>query len=159
MNRLRVGKYAVKTAYIVVWIVITAAIAGPLLGFLTPRISPQSVVGFGVDIQKIGPQLTKVFSDSSTLTQPHQINIPVYNWWIFPASASFTLKIIANGIVVYQTPTSSLSLGAFQSGKLTVPFQLSQSVVSQLSGKNITVGGSLVLGDPSYLWTLTVNFP
>jgi hypothetical protein len=139
-------------------VVITLVVAGPALGFLSPYAGPQYVVGFGLDLNAINPQLQQIFSGSN-FEGGHQITVPVHNEWFFPASASLSLELIAGGQVVYQTSTSTVNLAPFQSGSLVLSMQISPAVASELAGKDITVGGTLGFGAPSYLWSFNVTFP
>lgn len=155
-SKLRVAKYAVKAVSLLVSATIILALVGPPLGFLTQGRS-STYIGFSVDTGQLQSQLNSIFSNSADLTQPHEIKIPVHNAWIFPAHASMVIDLELSGNVVYET-TGAIALQAFQSGEMVVPFQLSTSELSQLQGKQITVGGGLSLGDPSYLWTITIPF-
>ncbi|MCL5068583.1 MAG: hypothetical protein M1368_09570 [Thaumarchaeota archaeon] len=156
MNKFRIAKYVVKFVSIFVTVIMILAIAGPPLGFLTQgRLSTN--IGFSVDTGQIQSQLNSIFSNGTDLTQPQQIAIPVHNAWVYTADASITLDLVVSGSVVYHT-SGNATLQPFQSGQIVIPFQLSQSELTQLEGNQITVGGSLSFGDPTYLWTVTVPF-
>ena len=152
------SKYVVRAVSLAISVVIILALAGPLLGFLTAghSSSPSSShIGFSIDTSAIQSQLNSIFSSASNVTQPHTISIPVHNDWIFPSDASLVISLQASGNTVYKT-SGTVSLNAFQSGEILMPFQLSQSELAQLQGQQITVGGSLSFGDPSYLWTVSI---
>lgn len=157
LRKLRVSKYAVKVVSLAISVIIILALAGPMLGFLTLGRSSTSSsnIGFSIDTSAIQSQFNSIFSNISNITQPHTISIPVHNDWIFPADASLVISLEVSGNTVYQT-SGTVSLQAFQSGAILMPFQLSQSELTKLQGNQITVGGSLSLGDPSYLWTISI---
>jgi hypothetical protein len=139
-------------------VIITLVVAGPALGFLTTYAAPQNPVGFGLDLQAINSQLQQIFNGPN-FEGSHSITIPVHNQWFFSATASLYLELVVNGQVLYNTGPSTVSLAPFQSGNLVLPFQISQALASQLAGKQITVGGALSFGAPSYLWNFNVTFP
>ncbi|MCL4519184.1 MAG: hypothetical protein M1587_08320 [Thaumarchaeota archaeon] len=155
-GKFRVAKYAVKVISLIISLIIILAIAGPPLGFLTQgRISTN--IGFSVDTSQIQSQMNAIFSSGTDLTQPHEIIIPVHNVWVFPADASVVIDLEVAGSIVYET-SGNVTLQAFQSGQIFIPFQITQSQLSQLQGNQITVGGGLTFGDPGYLWTITIPF-
>ena len=154
VKKIRAAKYAVRAASLIITAIITLAIAGPAVGFLTAgRLSTN--IGFSVETSAIQSQLNDIFSSGSNITQPYEISIPVHNAWIFPADARVVMNLQVSGSVVYET-SGALTLQAFQSGDIMLPFQLSESQLAQIQGKQITVGGGLSFGDPSYLWTVTI---
>ena len=159
MNVLRPAKYATLAAYSTIWIFVGLVIAGPAAGFLTQRMGPQRIIGVGVDLSQISPQLQPIFADRANLAGEHEIIVPVHNNWFFPASASLSLSIIADGNIVYRTPLSTLGLEPFRSGDLQVDFALSPALLSQIQGKELVVGGEMSLGAPSQLFTFTLEFP
>ncbi len=148
-----------RAVHIVIEIFIVLVVAGPALGFLTPRLGPQYAVGFGLDLEAINPQMQQIFSSGSSLVGTHEITVPVYNQWFFPAKASLSLELLAGGQVVYQTSNSVVNLGPFQSGELVINLQISSAVESQLEGRQIAVGGTMSFGAPAELWNFKVNFP
>lgn len=159
MNTLHTAKYVTVAMYTVIWVFIGLVIAGPAAGFLTQSVAPQHVVGVDIDQGQIQPQLQSVFAQGLSLVGPHEIFIPVHNNWFFPASAGLSLSIIADGGVIYQTPVSMIQLAPFQSGELELTLQVSSSLVSQMQGKQVAIGGEMSLGAPSHLFNLTLKFP
>lgn len=156
MNKFRIAKYVVKIISLFVSVIIILAIAGPPLGFLTQgRLSTN--IGFSVETGQIQTELNSIFSPGADLTQPNDITIPVHNAWVFTADANIVIQLIVSGSIVYQT-SGNVTLQPFQSGQIVIPFQLSQSQLSQLQGNQITVGGSMSFGDPTSLWTITIPF-
>lgn len=156
LTALRVAKYSVKGISLLVSLIIFLAIIGPPLGFLTQGHSSTDI-GFSVDTAQLQSQLNIIFSNASTLAQSNEIVIPVHNAWIFTADASMVIDLQVSGSVVYET-SGAVTVPAFQSGDIVIPFQLSQSEINQLQGNQITVGGGLSFGDPTYLWTVNIPF-
>lgn len=157
MNGLRAAKYTVKALYLVIWISIVLMLVGPAAGFVGPLVAPQYQIGFGVDINSISSQFQ--FLGSNNPVGAHTISIPVYNNWFFPASATLTLTLIADGKVVYETDPGTISLSPFNSGNLHVTMTITQSLVTQLQGKQLQLGGRLTFGAPPQLWSFTMVFP
>lgn len=145
-----------KAVSLAITMTIILALAGPMLGFLTVGRS-SSNIGFSIDTNSIQSQLDSIFSSASNITEPHELSIPVHNDWIFPADASLVIELQVSGNAVYKT-SGTVTLQAFQSGEILIPFQLSQSDLAQLQGNQITVGGALSFGDPGYLWTVNIPF-
>lgn len=143
-----------RAASFIVSLIIVLALAGPTLGFLTLG-HTSSEIGFSVDTSVLQSQLNNIFSSGENITQLHEISVPVHNAWIFPSDASLKINLQVSGNVVYET-SGSVELNAFQSGHILIPFQISQSQLTELQGNKITVGGSLSFGDPGYLWTVDI---
>lgn|GEM_PF-4565176 len=156
MNGLRAAKYAVRAASVVISLLIILVVAGPIVGAVSPQlITQQKPVGIGVDLQSVQSQL-QFFNSSSTMTGTHEITVPAFNNWPLPGGASLILALIVNGQTLYQTQPASVHLGAFQSGVLDLSMDISPSLVSQLQGQNVSVGGSMSLSE-SQFWTITVS--
>ena len=86
----------------------------------------------------------------------HPVEVPAFNNWPLAGSASLFLTVMANGQTLYQTPPANLRLGAFQSGNLTIPFDISSSLYSQLQGQSVAIGGSMSMSEGRF-WTITVS--
>ena len=156
MNRLRAAKYAVRAASVLVSLLILVVVAGPIVGALSPQMmTQQRPVGLGVEIQSIQSQL-QFFNSGSTIAGTHEIAVPAFNNWPLPGAATLSLALIVNGQTLYQTQPASVHLGAFQSGVLNLSMDISPSLVSQLQGQNVSVGGSMSLSE-SQFWTITVS--
>ncbi|MDG7006441.1 MAG: hypothetical protein JRM86_05850, partial [Nitrososphaerota archaeon] len=96
MNGIRAGKYAFRGASVVVEVLILLVIAGPLVGALTPAVSPQNEVGLGIDLRSIDSQL-QFLASSSTIGGPHTLSFHAFNRWFLPASVSLQLSLAVNG--------------------------------------------------------------
>lgn len=155
MNGIRAAKYAVKAAYLLVWLFTLIVVAGPIIGAVSPQLMTQKPLGLGVNIQAIQPQVKQIF-DSSSAVGSHQLEVPAFNNWPLAGSASLFLTVMANGQTLYQTPPANLRLGAFQSGNLTIPFDISSSLYSQLQGQSVAIGGSMSMSEGRF-WTITVS--
>jgi hypothetical protein len=159
MDGLRVAKYGVQSLHLVIWVVITIVVVGPVAGFVTPLVAPQYEVGFGVGLSQNQISQQFQFLSSQNPVGTHTIVIPVYNRWFFQAKASLSLRLIAAGNLVYETRPASIDLPAFSTGELDVTVQITGAILSQLQGKQVTIGGDLTFGTPPQLWSLTVKFP
>ena len=156
MNGLRAAKYAVRAASVVVSLLIILVVGGPIVGALSPQlITQQNPVGIGIELQAIQSQL-QFFNSGSNITGTHEIDVPAFNNWPLPGGASLILALIVNGQTLYQTQPAGVHLGAFQSGVLNVSMDISASLVNQLQGQNVSVGGSMSLSE-SQFWTITVS--
>ena len=156
MNGLRAAKYAVKAASIVLTVLIVLIVAGPIVGAVSPQLmTQQRPLGIGVEIQSVQSQL-QFFNSGATMTGVHEVDVPAFNNWPLPGDASLFLALIVDGQTLYQTQPASVHLGAFQSGVLNVSMDISPSLVSQLQGQNVSVGGSMSLSEGQF-WTITVN--
>ena len=131
---------------------------GPILGFLTIGVGSGSVVGAGVDLKAISPQIQSIFAGGN-ITGPHTIVVPVYDQWLFPISTDLSLTLISDGREIYRTPIAKADVSPFHSGELLVTIQLPQSVVDQTRGTQVGVGGQLTFGAPIQLWSFTLSFP
>ena len=141
-----------------IWLVIGLVMLGPMLGFLTIGVGSGSVVGAGVDLKAISPQIQSIFAGGN-LTDSHTIAVPVYNQWFFPINSELSLTLISDGRVIYKTPVAKTHVSPFQSGELLVTMRLPQSVVSQIQGTRVEIGGQLTFGAPVQLWSFTLSFP
>ncbi len=157
MDKLRIARQAVRAASRVIWVIIVLVIIGPALGYLVPSVGSTHVIGSGVDTRAIAPQLQSIFSNPS-VAGTYSIVVPVYNQWVFPATASLSLKLISDGQVVYQTEAATIQLSPFHSGQLLVIMQISKALVAQIQNKHLEVGGQLYFGAPAQLWSSTINF-
>ncbi len=158
MNGIRAAKYVVRAASLVVSILIMVVVAGPILGAVSPQfLTQQQPLGLGIDLNSINSQLS-FFHNSSTLAGPHDIAVTAFNNWPLPGSASLLLKLIVNNQTIYQTQPASLQLDPFQSGQLHISMDVPSSVVSQLQGQRVGIGGTMSLAEGQY-WTITVSFP
>lgn len=156
MNGLRVAKYAVRAASVVLSVFIILVVAGPIVGAVSPQfMTHQQPLGVGVDLQSVQSQL-QFFSSGSTITGAHEISVPAFNNWPLSGGASLFLTLVVNGQTVYQTQPASVQLGAFQSGVLEITMDVSPALAAQLQGQNVGVGGSMSLSE-SQFWTITVN--
>lgn len=156
MNKLRAGKYTLRAAYLIIWVFIAVIVAGPILGALTPQVSPQTEFGLGIDLQTVQPQLQKIFSSPSGIAGPHTVTVPAFNRWVLPASVGLSLSLSVGGQVVYQTSKASVSLAPFQSGTIDLTVQIPSNVLDQMQGQRITGGGQMTLGEGG-LWSISVN--
>jgi hypothetical protein len=158
LNGIRAAKYAVRAASIVLEVLILLIVAGPIAGAVSPQLgTQQKPVGIGVDLQSVQSQL-QFFNSSSTMTGTHDIVVPAFNNWPLPGGASLFLTLIVNGQTVYHTRPATVHLGPFQSGKLQISMDVSPSLVAQLQGQNVGVGGTMSLSEDQF-WTITVSFP
>lgn len=155
MNGIRAGKYAFRGASVVVELLILLVIAGPMLGALTPTVSPQNELGVGIDLSSINSQL-QFLSSSSTIGGTHTVAFHAFNRWFIPASVSLQLSLAVNGSTVYQTEVASTTLAPFHSGTLDLPVDIPPSAISQLEGQTVTGGGSMTLREDGF-WSITVN--
>jgi hypothetical protein len=156
LNGIRAAKYAVRAASLVLSLLIIVIVAGPIVGAVTPQLmTQQQPLGIGVDLQSLQSQL-KFFNSSSTISGAHDIVVPAFNNWPLPGGASLFLSIIVKGQTVYQTQPATVQLGPFQSGELRITMDLSPSLVAQLEGQNIGIGGAMSLSE-SQFWTITVS--
>jgi hypothetical protein len=78
LDGIRAGKYAFRGASLLVEAIIILVIAGPMLGAITPGVSPQSELGLGLDLGSINSQLA-FMSSSSTIAGPHTLTFPAFN--------------------------------------------------------------------------------
>jgi hypothetical protein len=158
LNGIRAAKYAVRAASLVLSILIIIIVAGPIAGALSPQfVSQQQPLGIGVDLSSIQSQMS-FFSSASTILGTHDIAVPAFNNWPLPGGASLLLTIMVNGRTVYQTQPASVELGPFQSGQLHISMDVPSSLVSQLQGQKIGIGGTMSLSEGQF-WTITVSFP
>ncbi len=158
MNGIRAAKYAVRAASFVLSLLIIVVVAGPIVGAVTPQLmTQQQPLGIGVDLNSVQSQLS-FFNSSSTISGAHDIVVPAFNNWPLPGGASLLLTLIVDGQTVYQTQPATVQLGAFQSGELHISMDLSNSLVAQLQGKQIGVGGKMSISE-SQFWTITLSFP
>jgi len=156
LNGLRAAKYAVRAASVLLSFLIVIVVAGPIVGALSPQLmTQQEPVGIGIDLQAIQSQL-QFFNSGSNMTGTHEIDVPAFNNWPLPGAASLFLSLIVNGQTLYQTQPASVHLGAFKSGVLNVTMDISPSLVDQLQGQNVSIGGSMSLSEGQF-WTITVN--
>lgn len=152
---LRVAKYGVRAASLVLSLVIILIVAGPIIGAVSPQLMSQKPLGIGVEIQSIQSQL-QFFNSGSTMVGTHELAVPAFNNWPLPGAANLSLALIVNGQALYHTQPASVRLGAFQSGLLNISMDISPSLVSQLQGQNVSVGGSMSLSEDQF-WTITVS--
>lgn len=158
MNGIRAAKYVVKAASLVLSVLIILIVAGPIVGAVSPQLgAQQQPLGIGVDLQSIQSQL-QFFNSGSTISGTHDIVVPAFNNWPLPGEASLLLTILVDGQTVYQTQPASVQLGPFQSADLHISMDVSNSLVQQLQGKQIGIGGTMSLSE-SQFWTITVSFP
>ena len=152
------AKYAFRAASTIVGILILVIIAGPIAGVLTPQLGTQSSVGLGIQLQSIQPQVQQIFSSSSSINGTHHIVIPAFNNWVLPGSVSLYLTIVVHNKTLYQTQPATVQLPPFQSGALDVSMVVSPSLVAQLRGQNVGIGGGMSVSEGQF-WTITVSFP
>ena len=158
MNGIRAAKYVVRAASIVLSILIILIVAGPIAGALSPQLmTQQQPLGIGVDLGAIQSQLS-FFQNSASITGAHDIVVPAFNNWPLPGQVSLLLTIIVKNQTVYATQPSSVQLAPFESGQLRITMDVPQSLVSQLQGQRIGIGGTMSLSE-SQFWTITVSFP
>lgn len=155
MNGIRAGKHAFRGASLIVELLILLVVAGPLLGAVTPAVSPQRELGLGVDLQSINSQL-QFLSSSSTISGPHNVAFRAFNSWFIPASVSLQLSLAVNGSTVYQTEKASTTLAPFHSGTLDLSVDIPPGTISQLEGQRVAGGGSMMLQEDGF-WSITVN--
>lgn len=156
MNGVRAAKYAVKTTSLALSVLIILIVAGPIAGAVTPQfMTQQQPLGMGVDLKSVQSQL-QFFNSGSTLAGSHEIVVPAFNNWPLSGGASLFLTLIVDGKTVYQTEPASVQLGPFQSGALHLSMDLSPTVVSQLQGQSVSVGGGMSLSE-SQFWTISVS--
>jgi hypothetical protein len=156
LDGLRAGKYAFMAASVVVELLILVIVAGPVVGAVSPQLGVQHPVGLGIDIQAIQPQLQQVFSSGSTINGTHVISVPAFNDWPLSGQASLTIALVDNGQTIYQTQPATLQLAPFKSGDLNVSMVFSPSLVAQIQGQHLGIGGSESLSESSF-WTITVS--
>lgn len=157
LDSLRIARQAVKVISMAIWMIIVLVVIGPALGYLVPSIGSTHVIGSGVDTRTIAPQLQSIFSNPNVVGT-YTIVVPVYDRWIFPANASLSLKLIADGQLLYQTQAATIQLPPFQSGQLLVIMQITPALAQQIQGRHLKVGGQLYFGAPAELWSSTINF-
>jgi hypothetical protein len=158
LNGIRAAKYAVKAASIAVSLLIMVVVAGPIAGAVSPQLmTQQQPIGLGIDLNSINTQLS-FFHNASTVSGPHDIAVNAFNNWPLPGSASLLLTIIVNNQTIYQTEPASVDLGAFQSGQLHITMDVPSSLISQLQGQKVGIGGKMSLAEGQF-WTITVSFP
>jgi hypothetical protein len=155
LNGLRAGKYAFRAASFLVEILILLIMVGPVAGAVSPEMGSQSHYGLGIDITAAEPQLNQIFSGSN-MAGTHEISVPVFNDWPLPGYAGLVLALVVNNQTLYETPPASIHVAPFGSGDLNITLVLTPSLVSQLAGQRIAVGGSETIGE-SGLWTVTVS--
>ena len=156
LNWIRAGKYTFRVASLIVSVLILLVVGAPIVGAVTPYVSPQNEYGLGIDLQTLNPQLQQIFSSSSTIPGPHTIAIPAFNKWFLPASVALLLTLTVNGTTVYQTPKASLALAPFQSGELDLTMDIPSSVIAQMQGQRVGGGGQMTLQEGQF-WTITVD--
>jgi hypothetical protein len=156
LNGIRAAKYAVRAASVILSLFIILIVAGPIVGAVSPQLmTQQQPLGIGVDLQSVQPQL-QFFSSSSTINGTHEIVVPAFNNWPLAGGATLFLSIVVKGQSVYQTQPATVHLGPFQSGELHISMDLSPSLVSQLEGQDVSIGGSMSLSEGQF-WTITVS--
>jgi len=156
LNGVRAAKYAVRAASLALSVIIIVIVAGPIAGAVTPQyMTRQQSLGIGVDLQSVQSQL-QFFDSGSTLAGNHEIVVPAFNNWPLSGGASLFLTLMVNGQTVYATQPASVQLGPFQSGALHLSMDLSPTVVSQLQGQSVAIGGSMSLSEGQF-WTITVS--
>ena len=62
MKALKGLRIATRALSLGIWVFIGLVVAGPVLGFLTLRTATGNIIGFGVDVAAIGPQLESALS-------------------------------------------------------------------------------------------------
>lgn len=155
MNGLRAGKYTVKALSILVELLILVVVAGPMVGAISPELGTQSNLGLGIQLGAIQPQVQQVFSQSS-IVGVHQLVVPAFNNWPLPGKASLTLSIVDGNKTLYTSQPGTVSLAPFKSGDIDVPFELNQSLVTQIQGQTVGIGGSMSVSEGQF-WTITVS--
>lgn len=156
MNGIRAAKYAFKAASILVEIIIFVVVAGPMAGAVSPALGTNYSLGLGIDLQAIQPQIQRIFSSSQPINGTHEIKVPAFNNWPVAGEANLTLAIVDGGQTLYHTQPATLHLAPFQSGELDVSMVLSSSLVNQIRGQTVGVGGSMSLSEGQF-WTITVS--
>ena len=155
MDGIRAAKYAFRASSILVEILILVILAGPIAGAVSPELGTHSL-GLGVELQSIQPQLQQIFSSASSAGGTHEVSVPAFNNWPLPGAASLTLALVEGGQTIYKTQPAALQLAPFQSGELDVSLVLSPSLVDQIQGQQLVVGGSMSLSEGQFL-TITVS--
>ena len=156
LNAVRAAKYAVRAASLVLSLLIILIVAGPIVGAVSAQVlTQQQPLGIGVDLQSVQSQL-QFFNSSSTITGSHDIVVPAFNNWPLSGGASLFLSIMVKGQTLYQTQPAAVQLGPFQSGELHISMDVPPSLVAQLQGQNIGIGGGLSLSEGQF-WTITVS--
>ena len=156
LDSIRAGKYAFKAASILVEILILLIVAGPMVGAVSPDLGTQYSLGLGIELQSIQPQLQQIFSSGSTIGGTHEISVPAFNNWPLSGKASLILAIVDGNQTIYQTQPATLQLAPFKSGDLNVSMVFSPSLVAQMQGQNLGVGGSETISEGQF-WTITVS--
>jgi hypothetical protein len=156
LNGIRAAKYAFKAASILVEILILLIVAGPMVGAVSPELGTNYSLGLGIDIQAIQPQIQQIFSSSQPINGTHQIIVPAFNNWPIAGKASLTLALIDANQTIYQTQPATLDLAPFQSGDLNVSMVVSPTLVTQMQGQSIGVGGSMSVSEGPF-WTISVS--
>lgn len=156
MDGLKAGKYGFMAASILVDLLILLIVAGPIAGAVSPEFGAHSTYGLGVEIQSIQPQLQQIFSSGSPINGTHVISVPAFNNWPLSGKAGLTLAIVLGNETIYQTQPATLQLAPFTSGDLNVTMVLSPSLVAQMQGQNLGIGGSETISEGQF-WTITVS--
>jgi hypothetical protein len=154
LNGLRAGKWAFRIAGIVVELLILLVIAGPIAGAVTPQVGPQHY-GLGIELNAIQPQLNQVFQGSD-VAGTHVISVPAFNNWPISGVASLSLALVDNNQTIYTTQPSSVHLAPYQSGSINVTLVFSPSLVTQMQGQRIGIGGTMTESEGDF-WTISVN--
>jgi len=141
-------------ASIILDILILLIVAGPIAGAVSPELGTS--LGIGIELQSIQPQLQQIFSSGSPIIGTHVISVPAFNNWPLSGKAGLTLAVIKGNQTIYQTQPATLQLAPFASGDLDVSVVLSPSLVAQMQGQNLGVGGSMTISEGQF-WTITVS--
>ncbi len=156
MNGIRAGKYAFKAASILVEILILVIVAGPMVGAVSPELGTNHSLGLGIDLQAIQPQIQQIFSSGQPINGTHAIMVPAFNNWPISGKESLTLALTDGNQTLYQTQPATVQLAPFQSGDLNVSMVFSQSLVAQIQGQSVGVGGSMSVSEGPF-WTISVS--
>lgn len=156
LDGLKAGKYGFKAASILVDLLILLIVAGPIAGVISPELGPHVSLGIGIELQSIQPQLQQIFSSGSQINGTHEISVPAFNNWPLSGTAGLTLAIVKGNQTIYQTQPATLQLAPFTSGDLNLSLVLSPSLVAQMQGQNLGVGGSETISEGQF-WTITVS--
>ncbi len=98
-----------------------------------------------------------LFQGGDNLSEVHYVSVPIVNGWIFPATVTITLGLVSQGTLVYRTPMASEDLSPFTSGDIKVEVQVPKSVLTEMSGKTVSLTGNVTLGAPSDLLSVRVE--
>jgi len=160
LDGIRAGKYAFRVAYLIVSVVILLVVAAPILGTVTPQVSPQNEFGLGVNLQTVQPQLQQIFPSTPgqlpTIPGAPVVTVPAFNNWFLPGSVTLSLSLAVNGTTVYQTQKATVNLAPFQSGVVRLVVDIPASTIQQMAGQSISGGGQMTLNEAG-LWSITVN--